>query len=211
MSCDAESKPHNLGFEYIELVGQKVRLRPTTADDADNGSKLLNDSTILQWLCWDSPPLQSELGSTYGVRWPEGMRKGTRYGFAIEENAKPGAMIGCIDVRILSYSQQFEVGYWLGSPYWGQGYAQEALALICHLCFRHLEAAAVMAGIFVGNLASLCVQKKNNFQFEGTLRRQIFKDGKWIDLWHLSLVREEWEKRAFIPISEKLVPHPSRN
>jgi ribosomal-protein-alanine N-acetyltransferase len=48
--------------------------------------------------------------------------------------------------------------------------------------------------------------EKNGFEFEGTLRRQIFKDGEWIDLWHLSLLREEWEKRNFKPVSEYLVP-----
>jgi RimJ/RimL family protein N-acetyltransferase len=91
-------------------------------------------------------------------------------------------------------------------PYWRKGYTSEALALMCYFCFKHLGAAVITSSAFVGNLASRRVQEKNGFQFEGTLRRQIFKDGKWIDLWHLSLLAEEWEKRGFKPIFEKLVP-----
>jgi ribosomal-protein-alanine N-acetyltransferase len=207
MSCSVESKPRNLGFEYIELVGQKVRLRSTTADDARNGFRFIhNNHDILKWLCWNGPKNRNELAETYGIRWPQEMREGTKYSFAIEEKDNPGAIIGCIDARILRYPQQFEAGYWLGMPYWRKGYTSESLALICHLCFKPLGAAVVTAGAFVGNLASRRVQEKNGFQFEGTLRRQIFKDGKWIDLWHLSLLREEWEKRGFKPVSERLVP-----
>lgn len=140
------------------------------------------------------------------MRWPQEMRDGAKYSFAIEEVAKPGVFIGCTDARILRCPQQFEVGYWLGVPYWRKGYTPEALALLCHFCFKHLGAAVLTSSAFVGNMASRRVMEKNGFQFEGTLRRQIFKDNKWIDLWHLSLLREEWEKRNFKPVSEKLIP-----
>jgi ribosomal-protein-alanine N-acetyltransferase len=207
MSCGAEAKPHNLGFEYIELSGEKVRLRPTAAEDAKQGYKLVhNNRDILKWLCWAGPKDQKELEETYGMRWPQEMRAGTKYSFAIEENNNPGVFIGSTDARILRYPQQFEVGYWLGVPFWGKGYMPEALALICHFCFKHLGAAVLTSSAFVGNLASRRVQEKNGFQFEGTLRRQIFKDGKWIDLWHLSLLAEEWEKKGFKPRLERLVP-----
>ncbi len=207
MSCGAETKLHNLGFEYVELTGEKIRLRPTTADDAGQAFKLLyNNRDILKWLCWDGPPSQHEIDETYGLRWPRAMREGTRYAFAIEIKTNPGVITGCIDARILSYPQQLELGYWMGIPYWNNGYMSEALALMCHFCFRHLGAAVITSGAFVGNSTSRRVQEKNGFQFEGTLRRQILKNGKWIDLWHLSLLREEWEKRDFKPLSEKLVP-----
>lgn len=206
MSCNSESKPHNLGFEYIELAGEKVRLRPTTADDARQGYKLVhNNHDILKWLCWDGPKDRSEMAETYGTRWPQEMKAGTKYSFAIEEKSNPGVFIGSADARIFRHPQQFEVGYWLGMPYWRKGYTTEVLALICHLCFKHLGADIVTSSAFVGNTASRRVQEKNGFQFEGTLRRQIFKEGKWIDLWHLSLLREEWEKKNFKPVSEKLV------
>jgi len=207
MSCGAEAKPHNLGFEYIELSGEKVRLRPTAAKDARQGYKLVhNNRDILKWLCWAGPKDQKELEETYGMRWPQEMREGTKYSFAIEENNNPGVFIGSADARILRYPQQFEVGYWLGVPYWRKGYTPEALALICYFCFKHLGAAIITSSAFVGNLASRRVQEKNGFQFEGTLRRQIFKDGKWIDLWHLSLLAEEWEKQGFKPRLERLAP-----
>jgi ribosomal-protein-alanine N-acetyltransferase len=207
MSCGAETTLRNRGFNHIELTGKKVRLRTSTSDDAKNGFKLIhNNQAILRWLCWKGPKDRDELKETYGLTWPRDSQEGTKYALAVEEIGTPGVFIGSIDARIFRYPAQFEIGYWLGEPYWGKGYAEESLALICYFCFKHLEAAVIASSAFTGNLGSRRVMEKNGFVFEGTLRSQIFKDGKWIDLWHLSLLREEWEKRNFKPVLEKLVP-----
>jgi ribosomal-protein-alanine N-acetyltransferase len=207
MSCGAETTIRNRGFEYIELVGEKVRLRTSKSEDARAGYELVHHNRdILKWLCWKGPKDRVELEATYGITWPRDAREGTKYAFSVEETGNPSVFIGSIDARIFRYPAQLETGYWVGEPYWGKGYAEEALALICYFCFKHLGAEVITSSAFTGNLASRRVQEKNGFQFEGTLRRQIFKDGKWIDLWHLSLLREEWEKRNFKPFSEKIVP-----
>jgi RimJ/RimL family protein N-acetyltransferase len=207
MSCNSESKPRNQGFESIVLAGEKVRLRPTTSADGEVAYKLIhNNRDILKWLCWSGPECKDELAETYGNKWPQAMQDGSKYSFAIEEIGNPGLFIGSCDARILTYSTQLEIGYWLGKPYWGKGYATEVLSLLCWLCFKHLGAGVVKCGAFVGNAASRRVQEKNGFQFEGTLRREVYKDDKWIDLWLLSLLPEEWKKRGFKPAFEKLVP-----
>lgn len=207
MNCGADTALRNRGFEYIELAGEKVRLRTPTPADAKTGYKLIHDNhDILKWLCWQGPKDCAELEQTYGITWPRDAREGTKYALSVEETGNPGVFIGSIDVRIFRYPTQFEAGYWFGEPYWGKGYAGEALALITHFCFKHLDAGVVISSAFTGNLASRRVMEKNGFEFEGTLRRQIFKNGKWIDLWHLSLLREDWEKRNYKPVSEKLVP-----
>ena len=206
-SKDTRAGPVNKGFQCIELAGHKVRLRITSPDDAAQGYRLLHDTReINRWLFWGGPRSRRELVETYGIRWPEEAKAGTRYPFAIEETENPGKLIGSIDARMPHYPQQFEVGYWLGVPYWRQGYTAEALALLCHLCFKHLGAVVITSSAFVGNIASRRVQEKNGFRFDGTLRREVLKDGAWVDLWHLSLLPDDWEKQAFKPVFEKLVP-----
>jgi ribosomal-protein-alanine N-acetyltransferase len=207
MSCGADKPVANKGFDYIELTGSKIRLRSTAAGDATRAYELIGDNqNILRWLCWNGPKDEAELAETYGKRWPEEMRRGIKYSFAIEEITKPG-IIGCIDARVGKDPQQFEAGYWIGVPYWRKGYTPEALSLLCYLCFHHLEAAVVQSSAFVGNNASRRVMEKNGFTFEGTLRRHIHKGEQWIDLWHLSLLREEWLTQGFSPVYEKLIPH----
>ncbi len=201
-----EVKNHNRGFQYMELAGTKVRLRPTTAEDAATAFPLIHRrEPILRWLIWGGPGTRQELAVTYAWLWPREMRQGLSYAFAIEELERPG-MIGCIDARVKDDPREFEAGYWLGEQYWGRGYVSEALGLICYLCFQHLGAEVIHISAFTGNDASRRVQAKNGFVYEGTLRRMIAKNGRWIDLWHSSLLREEWEKQRTVPTFEKLVP-----
>ena len=156
-------------------------------------------------MLWNGPESVSELARTYGKRWHEEMRQGASYSFAVEEKGKPG-IIGCIQLKPAKYERQYEFGYWLGKPYWNRGYMAEALGLLCFFGFKNLKADVIMGSAFTSNHASRRVMEKNGFLLEGTLRRQILKNNQWADLWHLSLLREEWESHRIEPEYEKVLP-----
>ena len=56
-----------------------------------------------------------------------------------------------------------EVGYWLGVPYWGHGYASEALTGVLQMAARELSVRAVEAEVFDENHASARVLQKCGF------------------------------------------------
>ena len=60
-----------------------------------------------------------------------------------------------------------ELGYWLGVPYWGKGYATEALHALIDYAFTDLGHAALQAGARVTNPASRRVLEKCGFQWTG--------------------------------------------
>ncbi len=60
-----------------------------------------------------------------------------------------------------------ELGYWLGVPYWNQGYATEALHAVIDYAFTDLAHEAVQAGARVTNPASRRVLEKCGFQWTG--------------------------------------------
>jgi RimJ/RimL family protein N-acetyltransferase len=60
-----------------------------------------------------------------------------------------------------------ELGYWLGVPYWGQGYATEALHAVIDYAFTDLLHEALQAGSRVTNPASRRVLEKCGFQWTG--------------------------------------------
>lgn len=63
--------------------------------------------------------------------------------------------------------QAGELGYWLGVPYWGKGYATEALHAVIDHAFTDLGYAALQAGARVTNPASRRVLEKCGFQWTG--------------------------------------------
>jgi RimJ/RimL family protein N-acetyltransferase len=60
-----------------------------------------------------------------------------------------------------------EIGYWLGAPFWGQGYATEAVRALIDHAFETCEHTAVQAGARVSNSASRRVLEKCGFQWTG--------------------------------------------
>jgi RimJ/RimL family protein N-acetyltransferase len=60
-----------------------------------------------------------------------------------------------------------EIGYWLGVPYWGQGYATEAVHALIDHAFGGLDCVALQAGARVTNPASRRVLEKCGFQWTG--------------------------------------------
>jgi len=60
-----------------------------------------------------------------------------------------------------------EVGYWLGVPYWGQGYATEAVRAVIDHAFTDLDLEALHSGARVTNPASRRVLEKCGFQWTG--------------------------------------------
>ncbi|MBV9260083.1 MAG: GNAT family N-acetyltransferase [Pseudolabrys sp.] len=60
-----------------------------------------------------------------------------------------------------------ELGYWLGVPYWGKGFATESLHAVIDYAFDRFEHTALHAGARVTNPASRRVLEKCGFQWTG--------------------------------------------
>lgn len=61
----------------------------------------------------------------------------------------------------------WEIGYWLGRPYWGRGYATEASAALMEWALRELGVQAFTAGHYLDNPNSGKVLRKLGFVATG--------------------------------------------
>ena len=74
-----------------------------------------------------------------------------------------------------------EIGYWIGEPYWGKGYATAAVKQLVTFAFEELDLLRVYAGVYDYNIASMRVLEKSGFQKEAIMRSSIIKEGKLHD------------------------------
>lgn len=151
----------------IDVRTRRLHLRPPCDSDADRLYALFNNWEVIRWL--DSPPWPYE---------PEHAR------FFISERNKPNpdfitaaivlddALIGMIDAIVKAAStvqreRGYSVGYWIGQPYWGRGFMNEAAhSFIAHV-FATIPDDAIFSGAFAGNAASLRIQEKLGFARDG--------------------------------------------
>ena len=97
--------------------------------------------------------------------------------FAIDIN---GMVIGGIGFRKIE-GHKAEIGYWLGEKYWGQGIVTTAVKLITKYGFQELKLKRVYAHVFPFNKGSVRVLEKAGYKYEGRLRKNSFRNNKFID------------------------------
>ncbi len=91
------------------------------------------------------------------------------------------------------YESVAEIGYWLGVPYWGQGYATEAARAVIDHAFGDLEHEALQAGARVSNPASRRVLEKCGFQWTGVRLSRIRAINSAAPTDRFRLDRKLWE------------------
>lgn len=91
-------------------------------------------------------------------------------------------VIGLAQLGIESFvHRRAELGYLLGSAYWGQGFGSEAVSLITEFGFDHLGLQRIFAVAATGNQASKRLLDSQGFHLEGTLRDHLLLGDKWVD------------------------------
>jgi [ribosomal protein S5]-alanine N-acetyltransferase len=105
-------------------------------------------------------------------------------------------LVGAIGLHFASEHQRAELGYWIGVPYWGRGYATEAAAALLSFAFGDLGLRRVVAHHFSRNPASGRVLQKLGMRHEGSLRDHVLKWGAFEDLEIYGILAGEWAGRG---------------
>lgn len=92
-----------------------------------------------------------------------------------------GEMIGAIGIHKIEKNHKAEIGYWLGEPFWGKGIMSNALKVVIKYAFKEYKLKRLYAGVMLPNIGSAKVLEKNGFVLEGIQKKNILKDGKYID------------------------------
>ena len=84
-----------------------------------------------------------------------------------------------------------EIGYGLGSEYWGHGYASEAAERFIRYCFENRGLKTVYASFFTGNEASRRVMEKCGMRYNHFTEKELSYLGVERDLTYYSICRED--------------------
>ena len=88
--------------------------------------------------------------------------------------------------------EKAELGYWIGKPYWNNGYASEAAISVLKFGFEDLDLRRIHAHHLSRNPVSGRVLQKIGMQHEGHLRQHILKWGKYEDIDMYGILKTEF-------------------
>ncbi len=107
-----------------------------------------------------------------------------------------GWLMGSIGLIITPRHHRAELGYWLGVPFWNQGYMTEAARAVVEYAFGTLGLHKITASHFVRNPASGRVMEKIGMTREGILRQHVTKNDGFEDLVVYGLLSLERQGQA---------------
>jgi ribosomal-protein-alanine N-acetyltransferase len=138
----------------------RLLLRTPVAADAARISLLAGDYEVASMTGTIPHPYSEQLAA----EWIEGVHAGEEGEvFAI---LRSGALIGCVGYRAHGRTHA-ELGYWIGKPYWGMGYATEAARAVIAYAFERDGFDYLTVGHFNDNPASGRVIAKLGFARQG--------------------------------------------
>jgi RimJ/RimL family protein N-acetyltransferase len=98
------------------------------------------------------------------------------------------------------------MGYWIGKPFWNNGYCTEAARAVVEYGFGPLGLERIYANYLARNPASGRVLHKLGMTEEGHLRRHRRKFGRYEDLIVCGLLKSEWQKVSRQPVASSATP-----
>lgn len=102
-----------------------------------------------------------------------------------------GALIGGIGVGVRDHNA-WELGYWLGEPYWNRGYASEAALALRDHAFGALELERIVAGHYADNHASGRILAKLGFRYTSETLRYCLARGANVRCLDMAMSRARW-------------------
>ena len=167
-----------------------VRLRAWTLADASALAKLINNKKVQDNLRDGLPFPYGEEDAKVFLSAMLASDPDQNMAFAIEAD---GELIGSISATRCAniHFRTAELGYYLGEPYWGKGFATEAVRQICDYIYRNTDIIRIFAEPFAYNTASCRVLEKAGFQLEGLLRSNAVKNGRILDMKMYARIREK--------------------
>ncbi len=151
-----------------------ISIRAFHPDDEPQLIELANNESVTRYLRDNFPKPYTRRDARYWIEEGSSNDLGQHFAISLDGDCIGGTGVywGRGEFRFVG-----EIGYWLGEPFWGKGYASAALGLLTEWVFNHTELQRLFAQVVEPNLASMRVLEKNAYEKEGVLRKAVCKRG----------------------------------
>ena len=183
----------SLDYSRYFWQGEKIRLRPMRAEDAEQTFISSLDSPARQFLQLGIElPTSTDLQKSFLEKYVGCQDTGGEVMFTIE--TIEGANVGGISLHGRDEKNGvFSFGIILGRDHRGKGYAEEALRILLKYGFWERRYQKCNSACAQTNDASIALHKKVGFVEEGRRRRQFFLGGEYHDEVLFGMTREEFD------------------
>ena len=180
----------------------RLLLRQFTEDDEPQVARLAGEWDIARYTLNIPHPYTRQDARAWILSHERGIAAGTDLPLAITLRDE-GTLVGAVGLRKDLVHFHAELGYWIGKPYWGNGYATEAATAVLGYGFREMELHRIYARHMATNPASGRVLQKIGMTREGELRQHLFKWDHFEDAIVYGILEADYHRRHPEPPTEE--------
>jgi RimJ/RimL family protein N-acetyltransferase len=177
-------KKSGLVIETARLV-----MRAPAKRDLDGVVKLANNIKVAEMTATIPHPYTRKDAES----WLEKVSSGRGYSLVLYAKAEKRTLVGVAGFGHRGEESNPEIGYWIGEPFWRQGFATEASRALIDHAFTETEIDALLASCRVQNDASRRVIEKCGFSWVSTGLNQVKALGASVPVDRFVLSRRTWE------------------
>lgn len=185
------------------LETARLWLRPFTLDDAPAVERFVSDYEVARNTLRIPHPYPPGGAETWIRSHLANEGSGMEFAFAIVRK-ETNELIGSVGLSIVRAHARGEVGYWIGRPYWGQGYATEAVRAVLRFGFEQEGLERIFGEHFARNPASGRVLEKAGLRREGYFPRHLLKWDEFQDVVVYGVVRSDWKQQQARAVGENI-------
>ena len=167
---------NGIELDGLVLRSERVTLRPWQPGDAAAVQAIMADERMHRHLPLPWPYTAEEAHRFVTEHGQAGRAAGSRLDCAVTENTS-GRLVGSATLHLpVGGPDSAEIGYWVATADWGQGYATEAARTLARFGFDNgIQRIAIRCA--VSNVASAAVALAAGFGFEAVSRASLLGSG----------------------------------
>lgn len=178
----------------MEFETERLILRPWEESDAESLYQYAKDPNVGPIAGW---PVHTSIENSLEII-KNVLSAPETYAVCLKENniaIGSVSLIQPMQAHTVVNSDEIEVGYWIGVPFWGHGYIPEAVRELQKYAFEDLGFRAMWCGYYDGNEKSKRCQEKCGFKYHHTEINKACPIMNDVRTEHFSyLTKEDWEK-----------------
>jgi RimJ/RimL family protein N-acetyltransferase len=179
--------------DVFRLETRRLWLRWPRLADVQAIVRLAGEKAVAEMTARIPHPYTPEDAERFVFHARKGNTEGSGLQLAITPKGRPNALVGMVGIGPSPDDGSPHLGYWLGAPYWNEGYATEAARALIDAFFAYTPGVELTSAARVINPASRRVLEKCGFAYQGSGLMEFKARGGLFPVDHLRLDRRAWE------------------
>lgn len=151
-----------------------------------------NRTYLREWLTWLDLMKTPEEFRAYVTGAEKRNAEGIEYSCVILYKEE---IVGRIGLYFMDKMNRIaSIGYWVSEEHQGEGIISKACEAVLQYGFEELNLNRIEIKCGTGNSKSIAVPKRLGFQREGIIRQGELLNGRFVDLYLYSMLRDEWKE-----------------